>query len=575
MRRDRSHLLDAVPLLIAAWLVWALASVWAARIPHPYDLEWMEGGMLAHAWRLQHGRPLYVEPGPEFVPFIYPPGYPAVLAALSGLFGLSHALGRAVSLVSTFAAAGAIGFVVGRQGRSWALGLLGGVVFLGCYPQSGAFYDLVRNESLFVALLGWSVAMALERRRGALEAAGLLLAAAFLVKHNAALFGIPLAAGIATRDGWRPGLRFGLWAAVPAGFATLWLQWRTDGRFLTYLLAVPAGHPMVGGRLLPGTPWELGEALPVAVVATAAWFVWRTARAGGDLRLVVGAPVAAAVVAALVGFEIPADRAHPLAQLAAATGLGLEPVKGIGRFGPWVSMAALGSLAAAGVAAVIALVMPVRKGEVVLGVGLLATSFVAATLMRGHHGGFVNVHMQLHWAVALAFALALARARAWTPWAAPVGAALVSLQLGWSIAALEPAKLMPTAEDRATGDRVVAELRDVRGPVLSPYAPWLPVQAGHEPGLHLIALWDVADHDRTPFPDFRDDFEDALRGHHWGTIVDGTKTMGHGVNRHYERARRLPTEPGVFVPKTGWRTRPGALLVPRGAAVAPEPDDAG
>src|SRR5688572_24966262 len=74
------QLLELVlPVAVAAAFVARLAEVWAARLGWPYDLEWMEGGMLAHSWRLAEGLPLYVEPGPEFVPFVYPPGYAALV----------------------------------------------------------------------------------------------------------------------------------------------------------------------------------------------------------------------------------------------------------------------------------------------------------------------------------------------------------------------------------------------------------------------------------------------------------------------------------------------------------------
>ena len=105
----------AAPVAAAVLLLLLLAAVWVARIPYPFDLEWMEGGMLAHAWRLDQGLPLYVAPNPDFVPYIYPPGYSAVLAVLGKVFGLSPALGRVVSLFGTLAAAAAVPFVVTRH----------------------------------------------------------------------------------------------------------------------------------------------------------------------------------------------------------------------------------------------------------------------------------------------------------------------------------------------------------------------------------------------------------------------------------------------------------------------------
>ena len=38
----------------------------ARRVAYPYDLEWMEGGMLVHAWRLMHGETIYPPPSVDF-----------------------------------------------------------------------------------------------------------------------------------------------------------------------------------------------------------------------------------------------------------------------------------------------------------------------------------------------------------------------------------------------------------------------------------------------------------------------------------------------------------------------------
>ena len=87
--RDRMfQLVDLIPALVALALLGNLALLWTARIPYPYDLEWMEGGMLAHAWRLNQGLGIYVAPGPDFIPFVYPPGYSSVVAVFGQAFGL-------------------------------------------------------------------------------------------------------------------------------------------------------------------------------------------------------------------------------------------------------------------------------------------------------------------------------------------------------------------------------------------------------------------------------------------------------------------------------------------------------
>jgi hypothetical protein len=59
----------------------------------------MEGGMLTHALRIAKGEALYAEPA-SISSASSQPLYPAVLAALSKIFGLSYVLGRTVSILS-------------------------------------------------------------------------------------------------------------------------------------------------------------------------------------------------------------------------------------------------------------------------------------------------------------------------------------------------------------------------------------------------------------------------------------------------------------------------------------------
>ena len=50
------------------------------RIDYPFDLEWIEGGLLDHAVRIQSGQPLYQAPDVDFVPSLYAPLYMRVAA---------------------------------------------------------------------------------------------------------------------------------------------------------------------------------------------------------------------------------------------------------------------------------------------------------------------------------------------------------------------------------------------------------------------------------------------------------------------------------------------------------------
>jgi hypothetical protein len=541
----------AIPVVVAVVLVAHLAATWAARFPYPFDLEWMEGGMLAHSWRLQHGLPIYTEAGREFIPFIYPAGYSSVLAALGKVFGLGYGLGRAVSLAGTLAAAGAIVRIVRHHGGSALTGLLGAAMFLGCYRFSGAFYDLVRLDGLYIGLLSWAVALGLERRRGALEASALLLAAAFLVKQHCAVFGIPMALGIWTRDGWVAALRFALFAAVPALLVTGLLQWRTDGHYLTYVYSVPALHHLKGLRAFPGTPREAAHALPILLPLAAGWVAVRTARHSGQggpivLGVSVALAVAVGVFTASLGYVPGTTRSHPvLLSLVGAGSLGL---------GTAAAIAGLAGL----------LWHRRREWRYLYGVGVAGLILVSGALMRAHVGGFLNVHIQMHWVIVLGGTLAVARWQAARPglvslW---VGGLLLAAQLGYQLAFQQHGKsLVPTSGDRAAGEAVVAELRVQPGPVWSPIAPWLPVQAGHEPSFHIIALWDI-DKRGSPAADGVRDVDAAVAAGHWATIVDGSRPLKHGVPAYYRRVGVLPTAGRVFTPKTGWPAKPATIRRP-------------
>jgi hypothetical protein len=77
-------------------LVWAIA----ARFPYPYDLEWMEGGVLHGAARIANGDGIYGPPSVDYISFLYTPLYPGLLALLGSVFGLSYQLGRLISILA-------------------------------------------------------------------------------------------------------------------------------------------------------------------------------------------------------------------------------------------------------------------------------------------------------------------------------------------------------------------------------------------------------------------------------------------------------------------------------------------
>ena len=80
-------------LWMALWLAFAIPAIYqvvllvtavGGRFGYPYDLEWMEGGLLQHAQRISDNQGIYVPPSVDFIPYLYTPLYPGLVAFLGG-----------------------------------------------------------------------------------------------------------------------------------------------------------------------------------------------------------------------------------------------------------------------------------------------------------------------------------------------------------------------------------------------------------------------------------------------------------------------------------------------------------
>ena len=549
--------LDLLPLGIAAFMTYRVVAAFAARVGHPYDLEWMEGGMLAHAWRLAEGFGLYVAPNPDFIPYIYPPGYSALLAALSPVFGLDYPVGRVLSVIGTLAAAGAIVFIPVRFSRGWVGGLCGAALYLGLFRASGGFYDLVRPDAIGVALVAWSVAFALERWRGAEVVSGLLLCGAFLFKHNFAAFGVPLLAGLALRGGWPVALRFVGASAGPALLFTLGLQVASGGHFLTYLLGVPRSHPMLWGRFLTGFEGELAVWLLPTLLLGAGWLVFRARISRWSSGLMV------------LGVGLALGIPGALAPVLPRMDMGSS-------FGVGAALFAIGTALGAGGVVAAQAVRRLRGHEVempgwrwVLAAGVTGCAFLLAGFMRAHHGGFLNVLMPAHWVTALGLAVVVEDARR-QPWEVrPLvhGATMLFLvfQLGWVNRRLDTEEVIPPPEVVEAGAAVEATLAELcpEGRIFAPQFAWLPTRVGRPPSMPLISLWDIYHESGPYFEGSKSTMEMATREHYWSCVLQASQAIGFGVDKHYIRARRLTALGMKLRPMTGWRVRPLDVLVPR------------
>lgn len=538
-----------LPVAAAAVVIVIVLLGFAARLGAPFDLEWMEGGQLVHAWRLAEGLPLFVPPSADWVPFVYPPGYPAVVAALGEVVGVSMPLGRVVSIGGTIAAAAAAFHLVHRVGGSRLFALVAAATFLGTWPQAGAFYDIVRADGLYLGLLGGAFALAFDGRKGTGIAAGLLLAAAIPVKHSALPFVVPIALAVASHRGAREAWRTAAAALIPPALLALWWQVRSDGAFLDYLVDVPLTHPLIRSRVWPGLPRDLGAALPIGAVVPAVWLVMRGVAGGAaPAWLASFVPAFFGMGAAWWGTAV-APRGSDVAPIPA----------GLAYF---ALGAAAGALLVGGGAAVGS--RAARWGAAgITWAALVGTTLAVAGVMRAHNGGYLNVLAPLYWVVAVVFALVLARM--WDAARRPshrfAAALLATAQLVWAASHIDRQALEPIARDRAAWERLVEAARRTNGEVWSPYAAWIPHDAGKRPSAHTMGFWDL-DHEGTPFPEHEAIVPDAIRDHRWSLVIGSSAFFPYDLEQHYRKGEVFEQD-RALCPKTGWEACADRLLLPR------------
>lgn len=168
--------LPLVPILlfVPLFLLTALP-----RVLIPFELEWNEGHSAEQAWRFAMGLPLYPAPEKDWVPYMYAPLYHVLHGWLMWLTGVwSLAWGRLISLVSVFFIIQGIFFIIHNHTRRLLPALAGCLLFLAYYKPTGFWYDIVRVDSLSLALVVWGMYFTLKKAPREWEAAvGLILLA--------------------------------------------------------------------------------------------------------------------------------------------------------------------------------------------------------------------------------------------------------------------------------------------------------------------------------------------------------------------------------------------------------------
>lgn len=507
----------------AMWVLAALPALWqlglllyavSARVAYPYDLEWMEGGMLTHADRLAAGKPLYAAPSIDFIPYLYTPLYPAVLAGLGQVFGLSYGLGRAVSIVSLLGLVALMVRTIRREadsadrvpaaaGAALAAGLLAAT-----YPWLEGWYDLVRGDTLFLTMVVGGLMLVRGAARsgargghGHAAVAALLLGSSFLCKQTGVLY-VALGGALLLFRRWRLLPVYVAVSGLVGLGSTALFNHASAGWFWTYIYEIHQAHDFSTDRFYKSFSnilWKfpaMTMVIALALLAVAAAALVRRALPRSAAGVLMWSPVFA--VSCLVG----------------ALGWGTQWA----HFNAYMPAMATGALAC--------------------GAALPALAGALAMLVPGR-GSWLS--RALPAAVALVLAMQLAMAH-------------------WN-----PRRFIPTDRDRAAGDALIDRLRGLRAggdsDIYVPFHPWYARLAGQEQTYtHRMGILDVTYGGKWHV----EGLHEALSQARFAAVVLDNRPPGSelpGLRQGYRLDDKLPA---TLAPRlyTGAKVVPASIWVP-------------
>ncbi len=268
LQSPRLHgLLRGLIFLLAAFFLLLFLYTALRRMRYPFELEWIESGILMSVRRIVHGHALYVAPSLDFVPFLYAPLYFYVAAVLTKLTGVTYTTLRLVSTLSTLGSCALIYAFIATETRRRLAAIAGVGLFLACYPLVEAFYDIGRVDSLFVFFMLLALFFS---RRGHPILAALAWVLCFQTKQTI----LPVALVLLCAD-WQYPRRILIGLATfmaGLGASMAWINHATHGWYYFYLFQIAGGFPVVWRQAVLYLPNALLAPVGIALVlGLAAW----------------------------------------------------------------------------------------------------------------------------------------------------------------------------------------------------------------------------------------------------------------------------------------------------------------
>jgi len=247
MLRARWHYLLCLPLLfLGGESFFNLVQVISQRAAYPFELEWMEGGVLQQVLRVVQHQPLYGDASLDFVPALYMPLYYCFAAISVAVFGANFLALRAVSVLALCVIFLLAFLLARRMARSNLAGVLAVLFCAAMYPHTRFWFDVARVDTLWVMwlMLAWWCLLCWRDQpvlRGAFLCAFISVLAFFT--KQASVFLLPFVMlAVVFWLGWRALLAYILFSAA-IGLPVLGvLIVGTGGKFWFYTMQMASTH---------------------------------------------------------------------------------------------------------------------------------------------------------------------------------------------------------------------------------------------------------------------------------------------------------------------------------------------
>jgi 4-amino-4-deoxy-L-arabinose transferase-like glycosyltransferase len=519
--RDTSHVaFYASRLVVLVALAWSAVYVIVAatRAVYPYDLDFLEDSVLMQSLRIADGQPVYLPPNADFVPHVYMPLYTWLGGLLFKLTGPSFLPLRLLSFAATLTTAALVFLIARREsGRKW-LAIACAGLWLGGYRIMDGWYELARVDSLFVmlSLAGFALGVYAGFSLGRLIVAAIVMALAFLSKQTGLLFAAGLAGFLLLTLGRRAWLFVLVYGALAATSVAL-LMASSGGWFGYYTFRIASANPIELERIISYVRFELFGLM-----------------AGLSLMAVGGAILAARRARLSVFREWPWLIGMGLAIV--ISGIGRASVGGaMNNLMPAYAFLCLAP-------AVFIREWPARRGS--------KTSEVSANHLRGAAERAQTSEV-------------LARPTTQGQVVQVLVAAAILAQ--FALGVYNPLRFIPTAGMRAAGDRLVARVAAIDGPVYVMMHPYYALLAGKQAAAQIAVVWHARERGQQPLPE---DLVRRIEDQYYAAIVyDDTlferdPPLAALLEANYVRSQALSTADAPST-LTGMFAQPTEILVPR------------